>query len=129
MTPPRNPTAQAVPSGSTTAQVEPLAPVRKTITLSVSQEHAFRVFTDGIDRWWPRGHHIGSSPMVRIFLEAHEGGRCYTTQEDGTECDWGTVLAWEPPSRVAFAWRITTDWKFEKDLSKSSEVEVRFRGL
>ena len=111
---------------ATSPQAEPVAPVQKSITVNVTQEHAFKVFTDGIDRWWPRSHHIGSSPMQRILLEPHEGGRCYTVQEDGTDCDWGSVLAWDPPRRVVFAWQITTDWKFEPDLAKSSEVEVRF---
>ena len=123
MTPPRNPTAAT--STSPTAP-EAVAPVLKTITVNATLAHAFQVFTDGIDRWWPRSHHIGSSPMERIVLEPHEGGRCYTTQQDGTSCDWGTVLAWEPPNRVVLAWRITPDWKFENDLMKSSEVEVRF---
>ena len=30
---------------------------------------AIRVFTEGIDRWWPREHHIGSSPLKRAVLE------------------------------------------------------------
>ena len=126
MTPPRNPTAATSTSTDGAITADAIEPVRKAIIVNVPQAHAFQVFTDGIDRWWPREHHIGSSPMVRIFLEPREGGRCYTTQQDGTECDWGSVLAWEPPSRVVFAWQITTDWKFEKDLSKSSEVEMRF---
>jgi uncharacterized protein YndB with AHSA1/START domain len=125
MTPPRNPAAQPSTSGDITAS-DRVAPVRKTITVNAPQAHAFTVFTDGIHRWWPREHHIGDSPAERVIIEAHEGGRCYTMQQDGTPCDWGTVLAWEPPSRVVLAWRITTDWKFETDLWKSSEVEVRF---
>ena len=125
MTPPRNPIAPSLTPDSSTSAA-PVTPVRKTITVNAPQEHAFRVFTDGMDRWWPREHHIGNSPMERIILEPHEGGRCYTMQQDGTPCDWGSVLAWEPPSRFVFAWRITTDWKYETDLWKSSEVEVRF---
>jgi hypothetical protein len=74
------------------------APVRKSITVNAGIERAFQVFTDGIDSWWPRSHHIGKSPMTRIIVEPRAGGRCYSEQEDGTDCDWGTVLTWEPPA-------------------------------
>lgn len=104
-------------------------PVRKSITVRASQEHAFRVFTDDIDSWWPREHHIGKSPMKRVVVEGRVGGRCYTEQEDGTDCDWGSVLAWDPPRRFVMAWRVTTQWEFERDLAKSSEVEVTFTAL
>jgi uncharacterized protein YndB with AHSA1/START domain len=91
-----------------------------------SATHAFEVFTAGFDRWWPRDHHIGKSPMKRAILEPRVGGRCYSEQEDGTECDWGSVLAWEPPRRIVLSWQITKDWTYEPDVAKSSEVEITF---
>ena len=62
--------------------------------------------------------------MKRAIVERRVGGRCYTEQVDGTECDWGTVLAWDPPHRFVMAWQITHDWEYEPD---SREVE-RGRG-
>ena len=53
-------------------------------------------------------------------------GTIYTEQEDGTNCPWGSVLTWEPPHLFVMAWQIRPDWQFEPDLSKCSEVEVRF---
>lgn len=32
--------------------------VKKQIVVETSQQRAFRTFTDGIDRWWPRDHHL-----------------------------------------------------------------------
>ena len=101
-------------------------PVRKSIMVKASPERAFRVFTEEIDTWWPRSHHIGQSPMKKIIMEGRPGGLCYTEQEDGTDCPWGQVLVWEPPHRFVMAWQITHDWGFEPELSRSSEVEVRF---
>jgi len=101
-------------------------PVHKSVAVTASVEDAFRIFTDDFDSWWPRSHHIGKSPMKRAIVEARAGGRCYTEQEDGTECDWGSILVWQPPARVVIAWQITGDWQFEPDLEKSSEVEVLF---
>ena len=100
--------------------------VRKTITVNASVEHAFRVFTEGHDSWWPRTHHIGKVPMQKGIIETREGGRCYSIQTDGSECDWGRVLVWDPPHRLVLAWQITHEWGYEPDLAKASEVDVRF---
>jgi uncharacterized protein YndB with AHSA1/START domain len=100
--------------------------VKKSIVVNTSVERAFDVFTAGFDSWWPRSHHIGKSPMKQAFIEGRVGGRCYTTQEDGTDCPWGTVLVWDPPQRFVMAWQITHEWGFQPDLAKASEVEIRF---
>ena len=103
-----------------------LAPVKKSVAVRANVQDAFDAFTKGFDGWWPRSHHIGSSPMVRAVIETALNGRCYSLQEDGSECPWGTVTAWDPPHRFVFAWQITPDWKYQPDLATSSEVEVRF---
>lgn len=102
------------------------APVRKSVTVRAAVETAFAIFTEDFDSWWPRAHHIGSSPLRKAVIEGRVGGRCYSEQADGTDCDWGTVLAWEPPHRLVLAWQIGGDWKYEPDIARSSEVEVRF---
>jgi hypothetical protein len=107
----------------------PDAPVRKTVTVKASQQRAFEVFTAGFDSWWPRSHHIGKVPMKRAVLEGRVGGRCYSEQTDGTECDWGEIVQWDPPKRFVMAWKITVQWQYEADLAKSSEVEVLFTPL
>ena len=101
-------------------------PVRKSVTVRASQEQAFNVFTEGFDTWWPRGHHIGKSPLKKAVIEGWVGGRCYSAQEDGTDCPWGSILVWEPPKRFVFAWQINGDWTYQPDLAQSSEVEIRF---
>ena len=108
------------------AQAPMVEPVRKSIQVRTSAERAFQVFTAEMDSWWPRTHHIGSSPMKLVVVEGRTGGAIYTDQEDATQCPWGTVLAWEPPHRFLMAWRIGPNWKYEKDLERCSEVEVCF---
>jgi uncharacterized protein YndB with AHSA1/START domain len=105
------------------------APVRKSITVKASQQRAFDVFTAGFDRWWPRSHHIGNAPMKRAVIEGRIGGRCYSEEVDGAQCDWGEIIEWEPPRRFVMAWKISKDWKYEPDLAKSSEVEILFTPL
>jgi len=99
-------------------------PVRKTVTVQAPVEKAFRVFTEGFDRWWFREHHIGSSDLKQVVLECREGGRWYEIDVDGSECQWGYVLHWEPPSRLVLAWQIDGTWHF--DPAFLTEVEIRF---
>lgn len=101
-----------------------IQPVRKQLVVEAPPERAFRVFTAGIDRWWPREHHIGASPLARAVLEPHVGGRWYSVCEDGSECEVGKVLIWEPPARLVLAWQITADWRY--DAGFVTEVEITF---
>lgn len=98
--------------------------VRKSLLVNVAQDHAFRTFTERIDTWWPRPHHIGGKEPFTAILEPRVGGRWFERAADGAECDWGKVLAWEPPKRLVLEWDINADWKYQADLG--TEVEVRF---
>ncbi|HEY1962576.1 MAG TPA: SRPBCC family protein [Rhizomicrobium sp.] len=100
------------------------APVRKSIVVKAPQARAFEVFTARFASWWPKSHHIGSAEMAEAIIEPRMGGRWYERGVDGSECDWGEVLAWEPPSRVVLSWRINAQFKL--DASLDSAVEVRF---
>jgi uncharacterized protein YndB with AHSA1/START domain len=103
-----------------------MQPVRRSIRVKATPERAFRVFAEEMDSWWPKSHHIGSSPMKGIVVEGRAGGAIYTIQEDGANCPWASVIAWEPPHRFVFAWQVTPGWKYESDLSRCSEVEILF---
>jgi len=98
--------------------------VRKSVTVEAPVDKAFRVFTEGIDRWWSREHHIGAADLEHAVLEPRKDGRWYEIGVDGTECEWGRVLQWEPPSRLVLAWQINGSWQFDPTLV--TEVEVRF---
>jgi len=100
------------------------APVKKTITVKAGQQRAFEVFTAKFGTWWPKSHHIGKPEMQDVIVEPRQGGRWYEKGVDGSECDWGKVLAWEPPGRVVLSWHLNS--KFELDDSVESSVEVQF---
>lgn len=98
--------------------------VRKEIVVEAPLEHAFRTFTEGMDRWWPRAHHIGKAELKEAVLELRAGGRWYERGVDGSECLWGKVLVYELPRRLVLAWQINGQWQYDETLL--TEVEVRF---
>jgi len=106
--------------------VATLPSVRHSIVVEAPREHAFEVFTRGIDTWWFRDHSIGTEPLQEVVMEPREGGRVFERGIHGAECDWGRVLVWEPPTRLMVAWQIGGDWQFNPELAHASEYEVRF---
>jgi uncharacterized protein YndB with AHSA1/START domain len=100
------------------------APVRKSVRVGAPPDRAFAVFTAGIGRWWPKSHHIGAADLHTVVIEPKVGGRWYERGVDGSECEHGKVLVWEPPARLVLAWQIAANWKYDANLL--TEVEVRF---
>jgi uncharacterized protein YndB with AHSA1/START domain len=103
-----------------------IAPVRKSVVVDTSPPQAFAVFTSGIDRWWPKSHGIGASPIKQSFIEPFVGGRWYTHHEDGSDVVIGHVRVWQPAERLVISWEISAEWKPDPRPAVSSEVEVRF---
>ena len=99
---------------------------QSTIVVDAPIERAFTVFTDGMGSWWPREHHILKVDLAETVFEPRQGGHVYDRGVDGSECHWGRVLAYEPPTRVVFSWDISLQWQLEGDAERTSEVEVRF---
>lgn len=100
--------------------------VRKSITVAVSQQRAFEVFTTQLGTWWPKQYSIGEADMADFVLEPKVGGRWYEVGVDGKECETGRVIAFEPPDRLVLAWHLDGSWQYDPDPAHASEVEVRF---
>ncbi len=99
--------------------------VHKSIYVAASPARAFVVFTEQLGTWWPlASHKIGKAPAIDARIEPRVGGRWYEVGDDGVECVWGHVRAWEPPGRVLLSWELSAD--FAHDATVQTEVEVRF---
>lgn len=88
--------------------------------VAVPAEHAFGIWTERCATWWPDDHTISRAPTSVVF-EPRPGGRIFERGPDGAEHEWGTVVAWEPPARVAYRWHLFFD------PSEATDVEVTFR--
>jgi uncharacterized protein YndB with AHSA1/START domain len=102
-------------------------PIRQEIVVEAPPERAFRIFTDGFDKWWPREHHIGKTEMARAVMEPGVGGRWYELSVDGSQCDWGKVLVWDPPRRLVLAWQLNGEWEYDPEFV--TELELRFTAV
>lgn len=98
--------------------------IKKELTVEASQSTAFKVFTERMDLWWPRTHHIGATPMTELVLEPGLKGRWYSKHEDGTEADIGYVSTYQPYELLVLVWQIGGDFKHNPNLV--TEVEVQF---
>jgi uncharacterized protein YndB with AHSA1/START domain len=99
--------------------------VCKVVSVQAPQAVAWRVFTEEMGAWWPLAYYkIGKANAVDAVIEARAGGRWYERGDDGSTCQWGSVLVWEPPSRLVLSWDINADFQYDSTLQ--TEIEVRF---
>ena len=95
------------------------APLRMSFDVACSAGHAFTVWTAGIGTWWPPDHTM-TGRAEEVVLQGGVGGRIYERTADGTEHEWGEVIVWQPPARLAYLWYLG------RDRADATEVEIRF---
>jgi uncharacterized protein YndB with AHSA1/START domain len=79
--------------------------LRKSVTVAMPVERAFRLYTEGIATWWPiETHSVAAENAETAVFEGRGGGRLYERATNGEEHVWGTVLVWDPPRRVVHSW-------------------------
>lgn len=99
-------------------------PVEKTVIVPLDPMEAFRLFTEGMDRWWPKDSHstsAGDGETAReVVVEPHEGGRILETRHDGAVSEWGRITEWRPGERLRFTWHPG------RAEAEATELEVAF---
>jgi uncharacterized protein YndB with AHSA1/START domain len=114
-------TAETAKSTTGSTAESRLAPLEVQVTVARTPEAAFRLFTEETHTWWPlASHSVGQEEAEACIFEGREGGRIFERCRDGRTHTWGTVLAWEPPHRVAFTWHPG------RGEETAQRVEVRF---
>ena len=95
-------------------------PLELAFTVDCPVEDAFDLWARRTSMWWPSGHSVSADPGLRVTFEPRVGGRIFERTPDGAEHDWGEVVAWDPPIRLAYLWHL----RFDR--SDATEVEVTF---
>lgn len=104
------------------------AAIRKRIEVKASIDRAFEVFATRMGDWWHKEHSIAAgTTQADVIIEPREGGRWYEKGADGSEHQWGRVLAWDPPRRLLLAWQLTREFAY--DPAFETIVEVNFEDL
>jgi uncharacterized protein YndB with AHSA1/START domain len=97
-----------------------MEPLELDFTVACPPERAFEMWAERTSLWWPRGHSVSGEPGLTVTFEPRPGGRIYERTPGGDEHDWGEVLVWEPPRRLAYLWHL----RFDR--ADATEVEVTF---
>jgi uncharacterized protein YndB with AHSA1/START domain len=97
-------------------------PIQIEFEVACSPGHAFDTWANRTSLWWPPSHSVSSAPGLVVRFEPRPGGRVFERTPQGDEHDWGEVLAWEPPHRLAYLWHLGTD------RGRATEVDICFTG-
>jgi uncharacterized protein YndB with AHSA1/START domain len=97
-----------------------MEPIALDFTVGCPPAHAFDVWATRTSTWWPHGHSVSGEPGLAITFEPRPGGRIFERTPAGEEHDWGEVLAWEPPRRLAYVWHL------RQDKRDATRVEITF---
>jgi len=105
-------------------QAVKIEPVEKQLKVRLNQEAAFRLFTEGFNKWWPLvTHSVAGEQAETCIFEGHVGGRIYEVMKDGSQAEWGKVLVWEPFGKVVFTWHPN------RESNTAQEVMVKFSDI
>lgn len=99
-----------------------MEPLELEFSVACPPKHAFETWTGRTSLWWPPSHSVSADPDLTVTFEPRVGGRIFERTPDGQEHDWGEVVAWEPPRRLAYLWHL------RQDRADATEVEITFAG-
>lgn len=110
--------------------------VRKSITVARDIATSFQVWTNYIHLWWPAGHSLSGDDATQVYIEGGTDGRVYEVTSAGEEIEWGRLIEWAPPRKLAFTWYLGSgramptrvDIEFIVVADQMTRVELVHRG-
>jgi len=97
-----------------------MEPLELAFSVECRPEHAFAVWAERTSLWWPASHSVAGDPELTVTFEPRPGGRIYERSAAGEEHEWGEVVAWEPPRRLAYLWHL------RQDRADATRVDITF---
>ena len=80
-------------------------PIRQSVRVNCPIDDAFHLFTEGLAEWWPlASFSMSGEEAETCAIEPWVGGRVFERTRSGEEREWGSVIAWDPPTHLEFTW-------------------------
>jgi uncharacterized protein YndB with AHSA1/START domain len=99
------------------------AAIRKSIDVKAPIDRAFAIFASRMGDWWHKDHSLAQGKkQVDVVVEPRAGGRWYEKADDGSDYEWGKVIAYEPPHRLVLAWQLTREFVYDPDFETTVDV-------
>ena len=99
-------------------------PITKSVTVPLSRQRAFDLFTREISDWWPLDTHSLSASdkehAISVNIPNVVGEQVIETRHDGTTAPWGRVTEWREGEEFAMRWHVG------RPESQGTEVRVSF---
>jgi uncharacterized protein YndB with AHSA1/START domain len=70
--------------------------------IAAPPERVWQALTAETARWWP-AHFFSSADAQRFVLEPRVGGSVYEDWGNGAGAEWGRIVVFQPPERLAWA--------------------------
>lgn len=113
---------------ASSAESTTIGDVRKTVTVPVGADEAWRIFVEHPMEWWP-AHHVFVEERCALTIEPRVGGRYYEQGADGSVVDWGRIVEWDAPRRLTMTWRMGPGWRPVHDDDAASLIVVEVTAL
>jgi len=86
-------------------------PIRKIVTVPLTPQRAFELFTDEMADWWPLDQHSLSAQEENATAKSVEvpqkiGEQVVETKPDGSIAPWGRVTEYAPGSAFGMTWHV-----------------------
>lgn len=100
-----------------------LDPIHVTVVVERPPTEAFELFTDRVGTWWPLADFsVGGQDAASASIDGGTG-EVFERDADGNKTEWGRVLTWEPPVRLAVSWHPGLDPETPTDWDATFEPE------
>lgn len=94
--------------------------IERAVVVATTPARAFDLWVSRVDLWWPPGHRVSGEAGGTLRIEPGVDGRFFERTPDGRELDYGRVVAWQPPTLLAY------DFFLGGGRDAPTRVEVRF---
>ena len=103
------------------------APIRQSVRVNCPIDDAFQLFTEGLTEWWPlASFSMSGEEAETCAIEPWVGGRVFERTRSGEEREWGSVIAWDPPTHFEFTWHPRA--RGDRDQTVDVEFQVEADG-